>query len=143
MAGDERGHHHINQDGSNWQNSEDMRIDTDKRIDDEERNRMGCFAPIEESLDLVLEREDDPDSSIISTELSLSLSLSLSVCVCICNLPCIKPTEILRHQGQAECRPLRVDCRGLITGQHRIIVALFLDRKHLLQEPAEGTRSAT
>lgn len=130
MTGDERGHHHVDQDGSNRQNREDMRIDTDKRVDDEERNGMGCFAPIEESLDLVLEREDDSDSSIVNTELSPSPPLW------ICNLPCIKPTEILRHQGQAECRPLGVNCRGLIAGQDCIIVVLFLDGKHLLQEPA-------
>ena len=77
MTGDERGHHHVDQDRSNRQNREDMRIDTDKRVDDEERNGMGCFAPIEESLDLVLEREDDSDSSIVNTELSPSPPLYL------------------------------------------------------------------
>lgn len=64
MAGEKGGHHHIDQNRSNRKNGKDMRIDADKRIDYQERDGMGSFAPIEQTLDLVLEREHDANSTL-------------------------------------------------------------------------------
>lgn len=63
MAGEKCGHHHINQNSSNWEDSENMRVDTDERIDYQKRDGMGSFAPIKQTLDLVLKREHDTNST--------------------------------------------------------------------------------
>ena len=47
MAGEKGGHHHIDQNGSNRKDGENMRVNADERIDYQERDGMGSFAPIE------------------------------------------------------------------------------------------------
>ena len=64
MAGKKGGHHHIDQNGSNRKDGENMRVNADERIDYQERDGMGSFAPIEQTLDLVLEREHDANSTL-------------------------------------------------------------------------------
>lgn len=47
MAGKKGGYHHIDQNCGNWKDGENMGIDADERIDYQERDGMGRFAPIE------------------------------------------------------------------------------------------------
>ena len=62
MAGEESRHHDIDKNCSNRENREGVWIETDEGIDDEEGDGMGGFAPVEQTLDLVLKGEYYADS---------------------------------------------------------------------------------
>lgn len=127
---------------------------------------MGCFAPIEESLDLVLEREDDPDSSIISTELSLPLSPCVSVTYLALNrrkfcvikgklnagrlgsiAAALSPAStaslsLFSSTGNICCKNLQRVCgqpheRKEATGKSNVVPAYLVNRRSCIERPEE------